>query len=132
MMQTLLTAGTVLAVVWALAYFCAPAWVWTVLGAAGLVALTVTPGVSQVAIVLAWILFAMLALLLNPGSIRRSVLTAPLLALFRKILPQMSSTEKEALDAGSVWWDGELFTGKPDWKKLLAYPKPQLSAEEQA
>ena len=44
----------------------------------------------------------------------------------------MSSTEKEALDAGTVWWDGELFSGKPDWKKLLAYPKPTLSSEEQA
>ena len=131
-MQTVLIAVAVLAVVWALAYFCAPAWVWTVLGAVGLVVLTVTPGVLQVAIVLSWILFAMLALLLNPGPIRRVVLTAPVLALFRKILPQMSSTEKEALDAGTVWWDGDLFSGKPDWKKLLSYPKPQLSAEEQA
>ena len=52
--------------------------------------------------------------------------------MFRKILPQMSSTEKEALDAGTVWWDGDLFSGKPDWKKLHAYPKPTLSAEEQA
>ena len=60
------------------------------------------------------------------------MLGGPLLDLFRRILPEMSSTEKEALDAGTVWWDGELFSGKPDWKKLLAYPKPTLSAEEQA
>ena len=40
--------------------------------------------------------------------------------------------EQEALDAGTVWWDGELFGGHPDWNKLLAYPKPQLSDEEQA
>ena len=68
----------------------------------------------------------------NPGPIRRAVLAKPLLDTFRKILPQMSSTEKEALDAGTVWWDGELFSGKPDWKKLHGYPKPTLNAEEQA
>jgi acyl-CoA dehydrogenase len=44
----------------------------------------------------------------------------------------MSSTEREALEAGTVWWDGELFSGKPDWSKLRAIPPPRLSAEEQA
>ncbi|MGH8711919.1 MAG: acyl-CoA dehydrogenase, partial [Burkholderiales bacterium] len=49
-----------------------------------------------------------------------------------KVLPQVSQTEREALDAGTVWWDGDLFSGKPDWRKLLAVPKPQLTPEEQA
>ena len=44
----------------------------------------------------------------------------------------MSQTEKEAIDAGTVWWDADLFSGKPDWEKLLAIPAPKLSAEEQA
>jgi acyl-CoA dehydrogenase len=44
----------------------------------------------------------------------------------------MSQTEKEAIDAGTVWWDGDLFSGKPDWDRLLATPRPRLSAEEQA
>ena len=44
----------------------------------------------------------------------------------------MSQTEKEALEAGTVWWDGELFTGDPRWQKLLAAKPPQLTAEEQA
>jgi acyl-CoA dehydrogenase len=131
-MQTLLACGGVVAVVWALAYFCAPAWLWTVTAAAGLIALGFFPAGSPIVLALAWIIFAILALLLNPGPIRRAVLGAPLLDLFRRILPQMSSTEKEALDAGTVWWDGELFSGKPDWKKLHAYPKPTLSTEEQA
>ena len=43
----------------------------------------------------------------------------------------MSTSEKEALDAGTVWWDAELFSGRPDWKKLLQYKKPQLTDEEQ-
>ncbi len=44
----------------------------------------------------------------------------------------MSRTEKEAIDAGTTWWEGELFQGKPDWKKLHNYPQPRLTAEEQA
>ncbi len=51
---------------------------------------------------------------------------------YRRLLPAMSDTEREALEAGTVWWDGELFTGRPDWRKLAAAPPPALSAEEQA
>ena len=53
-------------------------------------------------------------------------------ACYKSVLPQMSQTEQEALDAGSVWWDADLFSGKPDWKKMLAYPAAKLTAEEQA
>ena len=59
------------------------------------------------------------------------LVSRPLLKVFRNILPQVSQTEQEALDAGTVWWDGELFSGNPHWNKLLALPKPVLSAEEQ-
>jgi len=64
--------------------------------------------------------------------IRRALVSNPLLGLFRRILPDMSPTEKEAIDAGSVWWDGDLFSGTPDWDKLLAMPEPRLTDEEQA
>ncbi|MDH4215707.1 MAG: acyl-CoA dehydrogenase [Gallionella sp.] len=63
---------------------------------------------------------------------RRIVVSGTVLKIFRKILPQISATEQEAIDAGTVWWDGELFSGNPDWNKLLAFPKPSLSGEEQA
>jgi len=52
--------------------------------------------------------------------------------MFKKVLPPLSSTEKEAMEAGSVWWDGELFSGRPDFTKLHQYPKPTLTAEEQS
>ena len=65
-------------------------------------------------------------------QVRRALISNRLLKVFRKILPQISQTEQEALDAGTVWWDGDLFSGKPDWNKLLAYPKPKLSTEEKA
>ena len=63
---------------------------------------------------------------------RRKWISTPLLKLFRRITPPMSQTEKEAIDAGSVWWDGELFSGKPRWSKLQKQKIPELSAEEKA
>src|SRR3990167_2367607 len=71
------------------------------------------------------------ALLVIPAA-RRSLVSDPLLAIYRRILPPMSQTEQEAIDAGTVWWDGELFSGKPDWSKLIAFPQPKLTAEELA
>ncbi len=71
-------------------------------------------------------------LALNFTRFRREQLTAPLLRFYRTLVPQLSATEREALEAGTVWWDGELFTGLPDWSRLAALPPPQLTAEERA
>ncbi len=79
-----------------------------------------------------WILFLAIAIPLNIKELRRHWISKPLLDLFRRVLPEMSETEAAALEAGSVWWDGELFSGKPDWKKLLDTPAPKLSDKEQA
>ena len=68
----------------------------------------------------------------NLTEFRREKITKPLLEIYRKMLPSMSDTEREALEAGNVWWDGELFSGMPDWDRLMSYPAPTLSAEEQA
>jgi acyl-CoA dehydrogenase len=59
-------------------------------------------------------------------------LTRPFLKKYRRLLPSMSATEREALDAGTVWWDGELFTGGPDWRKLMSAKVPVLTPTEQA
>ncbi len=64
--------------------------------------------------------------------LRRNLVSGTVLKLFRNILPQISATEQEAIDAGTVWWDGELFSGNPNWNKLRAFPKPSLSSVEQA
>ncbi len=63
--------------------------------------------------------------------LRRLLISDRLFSLFRRVLPRMSETEKEALEAGTVWWDGEIFSGRPRWKKLLKTPKPVLSEREQ-
>ncbi|MGE0653565.1 MAG: acyl-CoA dehydrogenase family protein, partial [Alphaproteobacteria bacterium] len=65
-------------------------------------------------------------------SIRQSVVSRPVLRWLRRRLPRVSETEREALDAGTVWWDAELFSGKPDWSRLLDVSRPALTAEEQA
>ncbi|TPH12929.1 acyl-CoA dehydrogenase FadE [Litorilituus lipolyticus] len=82
--------------------------------------------------IVSWLLFAVIALPLNIDNIRHQFISMPLLSLFQKIMPQMSTTEQEALDAGTTWFDAELFRGNPDWKKLHNYPKPRLSSEEQS
>ncbi|MBD8164435.1 acyl-CoA dehydrogenase FadE [Erwinia persicina] len=81
-----------------------------------------------------WLLVP-LALILLPftlPSMRRALFSKPTLATFQKVMPPMSRTEKEAIDAGTTWWEGDLFRGTPDWKKLHAYPQPRLTPEEQA
>ena len=63
---------------------------------------------------------------------RRSQISAPLLKLFARVTPKLSATEQTALEAGTVGFEGELFSGMPDWHVLLSQPKPELSVEEQA
>jgi acyl-CoA dehydrogenase len=73
-----------------------------------------------------------LLLLLNIRPLRLPTMTRPFLRSYRRLLPAMSATEREALDAGTVWWDGELFSGGPDWQKLMSAKVPTLTAVEQA
>ncbi|OLQ88068.1 acyl-CoA dehydrogenase [Vibrio panuliri] len=66
------------------------------------------------------------------SSLRRKWISDPAFKLFKKVLPPLSDTEREAMEAGSVWWDGELFSGHPNFTTLHQYPKPTLTAEEQS
>nr|WP_113864847.1 acyl-CoA dehydrogenase FadE [Brenneria salicis]NMN92434.1 acyl-CoA dehydrogenase [Brenneria salicis ATCC 15712 = DSM 30166]RBP67778.1 acyl-CoA dehydrogenase [Brenneria salicis ATCC 15712 = DSM 30166]RLM32259.1 acyl-CoA dehydrogenase [Brenneria salicis ATCC 15712 = DSM 30166] len=68
----------------------------------------------------------------NLLPLRRRLFSASALRLFQQVMPPMSNTEKEAINAGTTWWEGDLFRGVPDWKKLHNYPQPRLTAEEQA
>lgn len=97
-----------------------------------LIAYTLVMGIANI-----WSYWLLLpvALVLLPvtiPSIRRAYISVPALKAFQKVMPSMSKTEQEAIDAGTTWWEGELFRGAPDWKQLHNYPKPQLTAEEQA
>lgn len=81
---------------------------------------------------LLWLLFLFVAVLLNASSLRQRYVSEPLLNYIRNALPPMSETERTAIEAGTVWWEAELFQGDPDWQKLLQTPAPKFSEEEQA
>lgn len=121
-----------LAIIWALAYWRASALGWSAALAAGLLIFGFAVDLGNTGTALLWAAFAGAACVLNIRPLRRQLISRFVLGWFRTALPQISQTEQEALDAGTVWWDGELFSGKPDWHKLLAYPKPELSSEEAA
>ena len=81
-----------------------------------------------------WILAALvaaIAAILLIGPLRRKLVSDRILAMYRKLMPPMSQTERDALEAGTVGWDGELFSGRPNWKGLLAAPAPALTPDEQ-
>jgi len=59
---------------------------------------------------------------MSEPSFRRDWITKPIFRWARHVLPSLSATEREAIEAGDVWWDADLFTGNPDWAKLLAFP----------
>jgi acyl-CoA dehydrogenase len=125
------TAAAV-AVAWGLAYFRAPLWLWTLVAAAALAAATaVCPWAASAHIAL-WVAFGVVAAVLNLRPLRRRVLTKLIFATFRRVMPAMSDTEREALEAGTVWWEAELFAGKPRWDKLFALAPAGLKSEEQA
>src|SRR5215472_1893052 len=75
---------------------------------------------------------AVFVVLLGVAPLRRQIVSRFVLRWYRGQLPAMSQTEREAIDAGTVWWDGDLFSGRPDWNKLLSVPRPSLSPEEQS
>ncbi len=78
-----------------------------------------------------WILFGLLVVL-NLTGLRREQITTRLFNIYKTMVPSISDTEREALEAGTVSWDGELFTGQPNWNRLLSLPPPQLTDAEQA
>jgi acyl-CoA dehydrogenase len=131
-MSTLLVLLAALVAAWALAYHRASALAWTLTFALGLGLLTYAALWPRPLLVVSWIVFAAAVVLLAPTPLRRALASRPLLGFLRRALPSLSETEREAIEAGTVWWDGELFSGRPDWSKLHAYPKPTLSAEEKA
>jgi acyl-CoA dehydrogenase len=116
----------------------APLWAWaaavgalTYIWQTGLLSGGANGPSSFILSALAWLPFVVLALLAVP-SLRRQFIVAPAFAMVKKILPKVSDTEAQALDAGTVGFDAELFSGTPDWAKLQAIPPVQLTAEEQA
>ncbi|HEX7348729.1 MAG TPA: acyl-CoA dehydrogenase [Rhodanobacteraceae bacterium] len=131
-MHTIIILICVALVGLACAYFRARLWQWSL----ATIATILVVGFGLHAATPMWVLLGLfvvlVALPLNLTPLRRALFSAPLLRVFKKVLPKISQTEQIALDAGTVGFEGELFSGKPAWSKLLSEPKPQLTAEEQA
>ncbi len=122
----------VLAVIWALAYHRAKLWMWTTAIAAMLLLYSHFGHAGKIALSLWWAVFIIVAIPFNILPIRRQLFSEYALNIYRRIMPKMSRTEKEAIAAGTVSWEGQLFRGAPCWKDLLKLPTTHLSAEEQA
>lgn len=81
--------------------------------------------------ILCLLIVASVGVILAVGSLRRFLVTRWVLQWFKRVLPPMSATEREAINAGDTWHEADLFRGQPKWEQLLANPKPALSKAEQ-
>ncbi|MDO6459700.1 acyl-CoA dehydrogenase [Granulosicoccaceae sp. 1_MG-2023] len=132
MMTILSCLLALLAALWLLASF-GPGLFLSILAIGGVLSVFSLTGVlgGSVAVVV-WLLFLAGMLVFAITPLRHRLISKPLLGYVRAVLPPMSGTERTAIEAGTVWWEGELFRGKPDWQQLLSTPEARLSAEEQA
>lgn len=108
-----------------------PVLVWTGCVAVVLIILTLFALDSLPVLIILWGLFLVAAVFANSTKLRRKLFISPLISILKKRLPPISNTEREAIEAGNVWWEKELFCGRPQWKNLLELPAPKLTTEEQ-
>jgi acyl-CoA dehydrogenase len=118
--------AAIVLVIGALTYLGAPLWLHTLVG--GIVLYGAGAPLWM------WIVFGVLAIVFNVPAVRRPLVSAPVMKLLRSagFLPRISETEQVAIGAGNVWVDGDLFSGRPDFKKLMEEPYPELTDEERA
>ncbi len=124
--------GLLILIILVAAYLRLPLLLLSLLLAAGLVAFNIFSDVGSSQKTLLWILFAVVFVPLNLKPVRLNLFSRAIYRVMKKVMPTISETEQEALDAGDVWWEAELFSGKPDFSFLQNLPKPELSDEEQA
>jgi acyl-CoA dehydrogenase len=114
-----------------LAFFCVSAWIWTATLAVVLLLISIVGKLGAVALVVLWTLFLFAAAFALLKKQRMRFFTKPIIDKYSKRMPTISPTEQEAIEAGDVWWEQDLFCGRPNWKKMLAIPAPKLTDEEQ-
>lgn len=129
MLTLSLVMGT-LALCWWLAYTGQALIVWTTLAIVGYAGLAAAgslqpPGMALLGAAVLLLLF------FNLVPLRRALITRPVFRLFKQALPPMSSTEREAIEAGDLWWETQLFRGRPKWSNLLDFQYTRLTPEEQ-
>lgn len=120
-----------LAVVLALAYLRAIIWCWTFCIGFVLLLLTLFSSIGFISITLCWLIYIAAVLFATVKTLRISYFTKPLIKILEQRMPSISVTEREAIHAGDVWWERDLFCGRPRWKKMLSNPPPKLNEEEE-
>ena len=113
-------------------YFRLPLLIWSILTAVGLIFYGYYLEIDSSQLCILWSIYAAIIAVLNIKSIRRYLLSRFIYKAMKKVMPTISQTEQEALNAGDVWWEAELFSGDPDFNFLQNLPKPTLTDEEQA
>ncbi len=122
----IITAAGILA----LGYFTAPLWLWTAFFAIGTLYVTFLSSASVATVAITWAVFASAALLLNVPQLRQRIIARPMMAIVRKKIPPISATEKDAIAAGDIWWEAELFRGTPNWSQLQNFELAKLTDDE--
>jgi len=74
--------------------------------------------------------FLFVTIVLSIPAVRMALLSSRIFTMAKPLMPQVSATEQEALDAGTTWWDKDLWSGSPDWKNMLDMPEIKLTKEE--
>ncbi|HSW69860.1 MAG TPA: acyl-CoA dehydrogenase [Gammaproteobacteria bacterium] len=120
------------AAVLGLACIQAPIKLWTLLLGITLLLVSIFGKMGFIALTFCWLLFILIALFANLKNLRQKYIIHPFIRILQKRIPSISQTEQEAIEAGDVWWEKDLFCGRPQWKKFLAIPGPKLTLEEQA
>ncbi len=118
----ILAAAACIAVAWALAYHRANGVAWSIALAAGVAALEYARVAPAGLVVALWAGVGIFAVFSIVKALRRAVVTGPVFGVYKRILPQISQTEQEALDAGSIWWDADLFSGTPGLEEAPRLP----------
>lgn len=113
-----------------LAFVEAPIWAWSLALVLAMASINLVFTVPLTFSVPIWLSILLFVTIFNAPTLRRRFFTHYMFRIFRKFMPPISHTEQEAIDAGDVWWEGQLFQGRPQWSTLLKFPKPSLSLEE--
>ena len=124
--------GIFVSIILVSAYLRLPLFIWTLFVALGLAGFHLFADVDASQKYLLWMIFAAIVIPLNLKPVRRNLFSKAIYMVMKKLMPTISQTEQEALEAGDVWWEAELFSGKPDFSFLQKLPKPTLTDEEQA
>src|SRR3990167_3518188 len=113
------------------AFYQLSAFIWSLLIGVGLIGVTIAGLFSPITLIVVWSIYLIAALFTNLNLFRQQYVIKPALNFLQQQMPSISATEREALEAGNTWWEKELFSGRPEWKKLFNTPKPTLSDDEQ-